>query len=607
MTMARVRPLDRRVYERIAAGEVIERPANVVKELVENALDAGATKVSTEIRGGGIELIRVRDDGSGMDPDDALLAIQRYTTSKLTTLEDLDGLGTLGFRGEALASIAAVSKMELVTKTAEGRTGTRISIQGGEVISVDEVGAVTGTAIEVRDLFYNVPARRKFMKGPGPEGARVTEAVQRLALTRMDVHFVHVVAGREVVNAPPTGTLQDRAVAVLGRDTARYMFPVIDTDPEDNVDVSGLVGKPQLARPNRAQLYVSVNGRPVDAPTVSEAVRAAYGEILFRGRWPVAIVEVGVDPARVDVNVHPAKREVLFRDSELVTSAVTDAVRTTLMAADLVTEAAPRRTERPLDVGMPVAGPEVDVALVVPDVAEEGTASTQVDLAGGVLEEERLLSALDSGPIAGEEPDWDEMGHVPSWLVSLRPVGQIMDTYIVCEGEDAMYLIDQHALAERLTYESIKASAAHGRLKQQTLLEPILLHPTEQQLSILEVRRDALESLGFVFFNTEDGSILVQALPAMLGQKLTQDEVDVLLSDLLAGETSGTVAAKEEAIRSMACHLSIRAGRRLSPKQVVALLRGMAGSQDPLACVHGRPTAIRVTRAELERMFKRTE
>jgi DNA mismatch repair protein MutL len=542
-----------------------------------------------------------------MDREDALLAIQRYTTSKLRSLEDLDSLGTLGFRGEALASIAAVSKMDLVTKTPEATTGTRISVQGGEVISVDDVGATTGTAIEVRDLFYNVPARRRFMKGPGPEGARVTDAVQRLAITRQDVHFVHVVAGREVLNAPPASTLQDRAVAVLGRDTARYMFPLIDTDPDDRVDVSGIVGKPQLARPNKAQLYVSVNGRPVDAPTVSDAVRAAYGEILFRGRWPVAIVEVGVEPSRVDVNVHPAKREVLFRDSELVRGAVEDAVRATLVASDLVTEAAPRRREAPLDVGVTPREPEVDVSLVVPDAGGPDAVSAQTDLTGGVLEEDLMRSALDTTPIVGEAPRWDDIGHVPSWLVSLRPVGQIMDTYIVCEGEDAMYLIDQHALAERLTYEAIKGSAAHGRLKQQAMLEPIVLHPTDEQLGLLESRRDALESLGFMFFNAEDGTLHVQALPAMLGQKLTQDEVDVLLQDLLSGETSGTVTAKEEAIRSMACHLSIRAGQRLAPKQVVALLRGMAGSHDPLACVHGRPTAIRVTRGELERMFKRTE
>ncbi len=607
MEMARVKALNRRVYERIAAGEVIERPANVVKELVENSLDAGARKVSTEIRGGGIELIRVRDDGAGMEREDALLAIQRYTTSKLEDLDDLEDLSTLGFRGEALASIAAVSKMELVTKTREARTGTRIQVQGGEVISVDEVGATDGTAIEIRDLFYNVPARRRFMKGPGPEGARVTDAVLRLALTRRMVHFIHVVAGREVLNAPMASNLQDRAVAVLGRDVARYMIPIVDPDPDDPVDVSGLTGKPQLARPNKTQLFVSVNGRPVDAPEVSEAVKAAYGEILFRGRWPVAVVEVGVDPARVDVNVHPAKREVLFRDSELVERAVEETIGSTLVKADLVTETVPRRTDVPLDVGAAPAEAEEDLPSFDPVSGEPMTGSVQIDLAGGALEEDRLRAAVDIRPIVGERPGWDDLGHVPSWLVSLRPVGQIMDTYIVCEGEDAMYLIDQHALAERLTYESIKASAAHGRLKQQMMLEPIALHPTEDQLTRLETRRDALESLGFSFFNADDGTLYVKALPSMLGQKMTQEEVDVLLQDLLEGEASGTVSAKEEVIRSMACHLSIRAGQRLSPKQVVTLLRGMAGSTDPLACVHGRPTAIRVTKAELERMFKRTE
>jgi len=597
--MAKVRALDRRVYERIAAGEVIERPANVVKELVENALDAGARKVSVEVRGGGIELIRVRDDGSGMDRDDALLAVQRYTTSKLESLEDLDRLATLGFRGEALASIAAVSKMELVTKTAGSTTGTRISLQGGEVISVDEVGATQGTAIEVRDLFYNVPARRRFMRGPGPEGARVTDAVQRLALSRPDVHFVHVVAGREVLNAPPARSLQDRAVAVLGRDVARYMLPLEDNDPDDPVDVSGLVGKPQLAKPNRTQLYVMVNGRPVDSPDVAEAVRDAYGELLFRGRWPMAVVELGLDPQRLDVNVHPAKREVLFREPVLVQEAVGRSVRGTLEAADLVTEAAPRRREAPPGISGPPA--EEDAG------AEPATASVQTDLVGGRLEEEMLLSAMGEVSLEGEAPVWGDPGQVPPWLTNLRPLGQVLDTYIVCEGEDGLYLIDQHALAERLTYESIKASAAHGRLKQQTMLEPIVLHPTGEQLERLAERREALESLGFSFFNAEDGSLLVRALPAMLGQRMTQEEVDLLMQDLLAGEPSGTVAAKEEAIRSMACHLSVRAGKRLSPRQVVGLLRGMAGSHDPLSCVHGRPTAVRVTRAELERLFKRNE
>jgi DNA mismatch repair protein MutL len=607
--MGSVRALDRRVYERIAAGEVIERPANVVKELVENSLDAKASKVSIEIKGGGLELIRVRDDGVGMDREDAMLAINRYTTSKLSSISDLDTLDTLGFRGEALASVAAVSKVELVTKIEGARTGTRLSIQGGELVSVDQVGSTEGTAVEVRDLFYNVPARRRFLKGPAQEGARVTEAVQRLALTRPDVHFIHVVAGREVINAPPSTSLQDRAVDVLGRDVGRHLLAVAGPEEGERIRVTGLVGKPVLARPNRTQLFVSVNGRPVEAPEVAEAVKAAYGELLFRGRWPVAIVNVDVDPSRVDVNVHPAKREVLFRDGEAVREAVSGAVRAALEAADVITELTPRVQETRLDAGRELAGSD---ATPVPE--DEGlaefeplpAASMQMDLAGGALEEDRLLSAMETRPIVGSEADWADLGHMPSWLVSLRPVGQVLDTYIVCEGEDAMYLVDQHALAERLTYESIKASAAHGRLERQKLLEPLVLHPTEQQLSVLDHRRDVLESLGFSFFPTTDGSLRIVALPAMLGQRLSQQEVDVLLQDILSGEGTGTETVKEEAIRSMACHLSIRAGQRLSPKQVVGLLRGIAGSRDPLACVHGRPTVIRVPRAELERMFKRT-
>ena len=602
--MGRVRALDRRVYERIAAGEVIERPANVVKELVENSLDAGATRVSVEIRGGGIDLIRVRDDGVGMDREDALLSIDRYTTSKLATLDDLDSLATLGFRGEALASIAAVSKLDLVSMAAGASSGVRISVQGGELVSVDDVGGTQGTAVEVRDLFYNVPARRRFMKGPAAEGTRVTEVVQRLAVTRLDVHFILVVAGREVLNAPPMVTLADRAVEILGRDTARHLLPLQPPDEGARIQVNGVVGKPQLAKPNKGQLLISVNGRPVDAPEVAEAVRSAYGELLFRGRWPVAILDVVIDPTSVDVNVHPAKREVLFREASVVTEVVESTVKMVLAAADITTEATlPDRTT-PLDVG--IIGTTTLVASGAPESVVSST-STQLDLGGDALEEDRLTSAVDASPLLAEEAKWPDLGHMPSWLVNLRPVGQLMDTYIVCEGEDAMYLIDQHALAERLTYEAIKASAAHGRLKRQELLEPIVLSPTEEQLARLEKRVDALEGLGFSLFTAEDGSLRVLSLPAMLGQRLTQQEVDVLLQDILTGESTGMVAIKEEAIRSMACHLSIRAGQRLSPKQVVGLLRGMAGARDPLACVHGRPTVIRIKRSELERMFLRTE
>ena len=583
------------MYERIAAGEVIERPANAVKELVENSLDAGAARVAIEIRGGGADLIRVRDDGVGMDREDALLSIERHATSKLASIDDLDHLLTLGFRGEALASIAAVSKLELVTRARGAPYGVRVAVQGGELVSADDVGPTEGTAVEVRELFYNLPARRRFMKGPAAEGAKVTEAVERLAFTRPDVHFVYVSGGREILNAPPARSMQERALAILGLEVARHLVPLPAPDPGARVRVAGVVGRPQLARPNRGQLFVSVNGRPVDSPLVDEAVRGAYGELLFRGRWPTAIVDVAVDPARVDVNVHPTKREVLFREQEAVAEAVGQAVRAALTGADLVAEPRVRASAPAGDAsGGQAPGPQ-----------EAG--SRQLDLAGGMLDEDRLRSAAVTGGIAGEAVDWRDLGTMPSWLASLRPVGQVLDTYIVCEGEDALYLIDQHALAERLTYESIKASAARGRVKGQRLLEPILLVPTEAQLESLLRRRALLDSLGFSLDVLDDGRVRVGALPAILGSGEGRAEVESLLQDVLADEGATTVDAKEAVVRRMACHLAIRAGQRLDPRQVVGLLRGMAGSSDPLACVHGRPTVLRIPRAELERMFRRDE
>ncbi len=584
------------MHERIAAGEVIERPANVVKELVENSLDAGATRVSVEVRGGGADLVRVRDDGVGMDREDAMLSIERHATSKLTSLDDLDRLGTLGFRGEALASIAAVSKLELVTRSRGAEHGVRVSVQGGEVVSVDDVGATKGTAVEVRDLFYNLPARRKFMKGAAAEGAKVAEVVSRLALTRPEVHFVLVSGGREVLNAPPAATLQDRAVAVLGLEVARHLLPLPPHLAGATVMVSGVVGRPQLARPTKALLAVSINGRPVDAPLVDEAVRAAYGELLFRNRWPAAVLNVVLDPSRVDVNIHPTKREVMFKDPEDVEGAVLGAVRATLAAADLVTEARPRAEPSPHAK-----------AVEAPRAAAAAAPGRQVDLEGGALEEDRLRGAADAARVEGEEVEWRDLGTVPPWLATLRPVGQVLGTYIVCEGEDAMYLIDQHALAERLAYESIKASASRGRVRGQRLLEPIEMRPTALQMEALEGRRAMLEGLGFALEGREDGTLLVRALPAFLGEGRDRGELETVLQDVLAAEGSSTVDLKEAVIRTMACHLSVRAHERLGPRQVVGLLRGMAGARDPLACVHGRPTVVRVRREELERMFRRTE
>jgi DNA mismatch repair protein MutL len=306
-------------------------------------------------------------------------------------------------------------------------------------------------------------------------------------------------------------------------------------------------------------------------------------------------VDVAVDPARVDVNVHPTKREVLFREQEAVAEAVGQAVRAALAAADLVAEP---RVRASAPAGDAPGGQ-------APDLQAAG--SRQLDLAGGMLDEDRLRGAAEAGGIAGEAVDWKDLGTMPSWLASLRPVGQVLDTYIVCEGEDALYLIDQHALAERLTYESIKASAARGRVKGQRLLEPILLVPTEAQLESLLRRRALLDSLGFSLDVLDDGRVRVGALPAVLGSGEGRAEVEALLQDVLADEGATTVDAKEAVVRRMACHLAIRAGQRLDPRQVVGLLRGMAGSSDPLACVHGRPTVLRIPRAELERMFRRDE
>ncbi len=565
--MGRIRLLDERVINQIAAGEVIERPASVVKELVENSLDAGADSITVEIERGGTRLIRVADNGSGMSREDALLCFERHATSKIVSEQDLFSVMSLGFRGEALASIAAVARVELETATAEEGVGTRVVISGGTVEAVEGVGRPPGTTVTVRHLFFNVPVRRGFLRSVEGETRAVMDALFRLAVARTDVAMRFLVDGKEVWNLPACGDLRGRLVQLIGASHTDTLVPVKALVP--GVAAEGFVGPQAAARPTRRPQVVVINGRPADAPII----RAALAELLQAGGTSgraEAYLHLRLDPAAVDVNVHPAKREVRFRDPGRVRAALVASLK-----------AAVGEPARPAPV------------LAFPSPRE---APREVPLLRGVAE---------------ESPGWertDARGTAPSRSSEVRravPVIQIANSYIVTRVGDTLTVFDQHACHERVIYEETLRCFAGARAMAQQLLFPLTVDVSPRQFSLAEEFAEDLRQVGFEIRPFGRTTVIVEAVPADIQTEVTEDLVRAMLDGL--DEERGALAGRHHRVAStMACHASVRAGQALSEEQMRGLIDQLLATETPHACPHGRPTFIQITASELARRFQRT-
>lgn len=561
--MSRILLLDRAVADRIAAGEVVERPASVVKELVENSLDAGARTITVEIEQAGLRLIRVSDDGGGMVPEDAPLSVQRFATSKIATAEDLERVATYGFRGEALPSIAAVSRLELATRQADAESGTRVSVVGGAPPVVTAAGAAPGTVVTVRDLFFNTPARRKFLKSPAREFALITEAVQRLALAAPEVTFRLRHEGREVLIYPAAAP-QERLAQVLGRDLASAMARVGGgSAAPGGVIVAGWAVRPEGTRPARTLDYVSVNSRPIRSRLVSRAVLQGYAELLPVGHFPVAVISLDLDPASLDVNIHPRKLEVRFTDEHRVFATVTRAVREALL------------------------GPEAlrHIPQAPPDRMRLPEAPGTVAMAAGVAE---AVPFYPPGP-----------GPLPP----MRLLGQILRTYLVAEVPGGLVLIDQHAAHERILYERLLRDATNGQGSAQMLAVPVPVDLSAAEAGVLDELLPASARLGFTLEPFGGSTLLVRAVPAALVRQPPEAIVRRALAALIEPR-DGDEAMQRLAIAT-ACHTAVRAGDVLTAEEMAALLRDLAATEDPFTCFHGRPTMVRVSREALDRWFLR--
>ncbi|MGI6376023.1 MAG: DNA mismatch repair endonuclease MutL [Anaerolineae bacterium] len=577
-----IRVLPAEIAAKIAAGEVIERPASVVKELIENAIDAGAAQVDVDIVQGGKRLIRVSDDGAGIAADEVEVAFQRHATSKLSSAEELYHLRTLGFRGEALASIAAISHLTLSTCARDAQVGVTLRLEAGQIVHRSAQARPHGTMVQVENLFYNTPARLRFLSSDPTEAGHIGRLLSSYALAYPELRLRLQHNDRQMLRTDGTGSLPDVVLALFGLDVAQEMLP-IDAPPSapGGIVVSGLVGAPAVHRSNRNDIVLFVNRRWIQDQTLSFAIREAYRTLLPQGRFPIVILNIGIDPEQVDVNIHPTKREVRFRDPRLVFAAVQRAVRATLLA------------QHPVPVvavpGMPTSAWRRDglsrvVGVYTPEQHE-------LALSRGVTPETRHDDAAPAIVAPTER------------LPMLRVVGQIAQTYIVAEGPGGMYLIDQHAAHERVRYEALRAQRAALNVPGQTLLDPLALDLTPQQAALLEEHGAELANYAFEIAPFGPSTVLVKRIPASL---VGYDVAAALLEMLDAAVEGGEgFSWQDQALFTIACHSAIRAGQTLSPAEMRDLVGQLEATALPHTCPHGRPTMVHLSAAQLEREFGR--
>ncbi len=649
--MGKIHKLSPQLADMIAAGEVVERPASVVKELVENAIDAGAKQILVEIKNGGITFIRVTDDGCGMSREDAPTAFLRHATSKITCAEDLSGIATMGFRGEALAAISAVSKIDLLTKPQTGELGTAVRVEAGNVLDVSPAGCPQGTTIIVRDLFYNTPARMKFLKRDSVEGSFLAGAVQRQALSHPEIAFRFIRDGKPELTAPGDGRLLSAIYATMGRQYAKEMTEVRGSS--GGITVSGYVGKPTANRGSRSYQHFFVNGRYVKSKMMAAALEEAYKNQMMTGRFPICVLHVGIAPEAVDVNVHPAKTEVKFlREAE-----VFDAIHYTVLGALSRTTDRPaltvkepggtrhmtaeeyrkldqterqsakeflavlsQRSERPAAVAgavrdsvrlAPAPGGSVAVppSMAIPTPTIQSAAvRPRPPVRNDALESTPPVQTSMEMPKPPQprmpEPDPPKAVEKKPELAPYRIIGQALETYIIVEQGDTLLLFDKHAAHERILFERLKAQ--HHEVMSQVLLQPLQAALGQEETAMLLDRAELMEQLGFTLEDFGGGTLLVRAIPAEIEERDAEACLSQLAQALEEGRKLDPETVHDNLLHTIACKAAIKGGRKTSPQELEALVAELMSRDDIQHCPHGRPVCVTLTRSSLERQFKRS-
>ena len=620
--MGKINLLDSEISNKIAAGEVVERPASVVKELVENSIDAGATRITVEIKNGGNTYIKVSDNGSGMEKDDATVAFLRHATSKIKAAEDLDAIYTLGFRGEALSSIGAVSKIDLYTKRAEDETGTHTICEGGDIVSAEDAGIPNGTTFIVRNLFYNVPARMKFLKKDATEAAYISDIMTRFILAHPEIAFTFISNAKPLLSSQGDGKLENCVYAVYGKDYATAMLSV--DFKSEHVTVKGLTGKGNTARPNRSYQSFFVNGRYIKSPLVMRAVEEAYKNQVMIGKFPVSVLNIEINPQMIDINVHPTKLEVKFSDENEVYRAVYNAVkealyrivdipeikrekpasnflRDTVSVAKEQIEIKPQVEVKPQIEVKPQ--PKVEVKKEIPKVSApqffERTFEKKeepIKVYKPVIEEvkkEPVIEEVEERPVIKEEKN-----------IEFKLVGQVFDTYIIIEQDNKMMIIDQHAAHERLKYEELKKEIETSKVYSQSMVVPVVANLTSGEMAIFKDNTEFIASLGFEAEEFDENSVIIRAVPAS-----QTDEVENLFIEIVSqlGEQRREVISdkRQRLLYTIACKAAIKANHRLSENEQKELVKKVLELENINTCPHGRPIIVSMSKTEIEKEFKR--
>ena len=645
--------LDSETIDKIAAGEVVERPASVVKELVENAIDAGATAITVEAKDGGIEFVRVTDNGTGIDRNQLRTAFLRHATSKIGDAEDLTRISSLGFRGEALSSIAAVSKVEVITKRSESLTGTRILLEGAVEKSFEEIGAPDGTTFLMRNLFYNTPVRRKFLKQPATEGSYITDLMEHLALSRPDISFKFVLGNQTRFHTSGNGDLREVIYRIYGREIASSLVPIQVT--QNGIRIEGYLGKPVLIRSNRNFEIYYINGRFIRSNVIAKAIEEGYKEYLMQHKFPFCVLHITMDSENVDVNVHPTKMDVRFSDTIGFCNLLSDSIRDTLKQKEMIPDAVLddgnenqrenhllQQTEQKKTVPEPfeqkrdlqykimeaqkyeAERPNVqdfrqnpvwsrifeETEKVITDKLEEDEDAFFVE----AVEEKTIPEETETKEQQQNHKDVQkdvQLNLFEEKMLSVenrsryRIIGQVFDTYWLVQFEDKLFLIDQHAAHEKVKYERLMQQYRDKNVTSQTLMPPIIVSLSGQEESILREHENIFSELGFEIEAFGGNEYALRSVPVELYGCNEKEMFLEVLDELSDGMNKGSFRVVEEKIASMSCKAAVKGNNRLSTAEAEQLIDELLTLENPYNCPHGRPTIISMTKQELEKKFKR--
>ena len=645
--MAEIRLLDSNTIDKIAAGEVVERPSSVVKELVENAMDAGADAITVEIRDGGCSFIRVTDNGDGIEKDQIRKAFFRHATSKISTAEDLYHIHSLGFRGEALSSIAAVSMVELITKTKDSLTGIHYRLDGGVEKEFSEIGAPEGTTMIARELFFNTPVRKKFLKTPATEGSYVSDLMEHMALSRPDVAFQFMVNGNVRFHTSGNGDLKEIIYRIYGRGIAGQLLPF--HAQMEGVSIDGFLGSPSVVRSNRNFEFFFVNGRYIRSPLLSKGLEAGYKAWLMQHKFPFALLHLTSDPENIDVNVHPSKMEVRFSDQPGLYAFLEEQVREAMHRREMIPDvkldepAAGRKKEQPAPKEQKVkeeqtkretqketvvppmppvaprkpvpaadegrkAGPEKEVSPNSEPAAREKKEKPEAPQPFETARRSRQLQEEEAQYTVSEAKQMELFdGKLLSEEAakSYQIIGQVFDTYWLVQYEDRLLIIDQHAAHEKVKYEALVKKLREGQVDSQNLAPPMILNLSAMEAHTLQEYGDYFARMGFEIEDFGGNAVAVRAVPCDLYGHYEKDFLQGILDELEEEPPRGTPAIIAEKLASMACKSAVKGNMRISTKEMEALLDQLLSLENPYHCPHGRPTIITMSKYELEKKFKR--